>query len=179
MENSDLRHSKPNWGLRATLNALAIGLDAPDSYEMTLQDMWHNGAKRLLLVLIGISVVILLIVGSVAAGIFYMSFRLDKINMQVSVVSAKQEEMVGQVKGNVDAIAGLTDSVNEGWNTFQKSAPTLPVPQIADEVVGKPEVLIKPPIAKSKPTQTPKVKTVIKYKSRPKPTPAPWFRWKK
>lgn len=141
---------------------------------MTISEMWHNGSKRLLVILIVISVVILLIVGGVAAGVFYLSFGLQKVNSKVGLVSDRQNEIVVQVKENVDSISTLSKSVNEGWQTFQKANPTQPIPQIADiQAVpeGKTEVVLKPALAKPKPTSTPKVRTVIKYKARPKPTP--------
>lgn len=144
---------------------------------MSFKELWHNGAKRLLLVLICVSLVILLVVGGVAAGIFYLTIRIQNIDSKVESVSDIQGDISGKVEANTASITDLSSSVNEGWQTFQRSNPTQPVPQIADVQVpaeGKTEVVIKPPLAKPKASPTPKTKTIIKYRSRSRPTPKPF-----
>lgn len=139
---------------------------------MTFKDMWHNGSKRLLVILIVISVVILLVVAGVAAGIFYLSIRMEKI-------SAKQGDIVGQVNDNTTSISNLSRDVNKGWQSFQKENPTQPVPQILDG--EKPAVVLVPAIESPTPEPAPtvqtrvKTRTVIKYKAKPTPTPFRFF----
>lgn len=165
------RNADRRFGIAS--DVVEVGAHAENPPQMSFKELWHNGAKRLLLVLIVIAVMILLVVGGVAAGIFYLTIRIQKIDN-------KQGEIVNWVATNTSSITDLSNSVNEGWQTFQRSNPTQPVPQIADvteQPAGKTEVVVKPPIAKPKPTSTPKIqtRTVIKYKKRPTPKPFKLF----
>ena len=156
-------------------DALAVGLYSADPPEMRgLRELWQNGTKRLLIVLIVISTVIMLLAGGVAIGIFVLDGRVRKIANNQTTIS-------DQVAENTDAIDDFQKAVNQGWQSYQDANPTQPVPQIVETEAkdeSKSEVVIKPPLEVARPSPaapTPVVKertrTVIKYKSRPTPTP--------
>jgi len=157
-------------------DALAVGLYSADPPEMRgLRELWQNGTKRLLIVLIVISTVIMLLAGGVAIGIFVLDGRVRKI-------ASNQTDISAQVLENTDAIDDFQKAVNQGWQSYQDANPTQPVPQIVETEAkdeSKSEVVIKPPLEVPKPSPaapTPIVKQrkVIEYRYRSRPTPTPW-----
>lgn len=135
-----------------------------------MKEMWHNGGKRLLLILIIISCVILLVVGSVALGIFVLDSRIRTVKTKIEAVAGNQEDISARVDDNTEALKDYGKAVNEGWKTFQDSNPTQPIPQVS-ESDPKADIVVIPAKSKPKPSATPKTRTLIKYKARPTPTP--------
>jgi len=145
------------------------------------RELWQNGTKRLLVVLIVISVVIMLLAGGLLVGIFVLDFRIRSSQKAIDVVADNQKAIESKVSENTDAIDDFQKAVNQGWQSYQDANPTQPVPQIVETEAkdeSKSEVVIKPPLEVARPSPaapTPVVKertrTVIKYKSRPTPTP--------
>lgn len=157
--------------------------DTPSDEPMIpLHEMWHNGGKRLLGILIVISCLILLLCAGVALGIFVLDTRIKGLTVRVGVVEGdkslaeNQADIRRKVDANTVAITDYQNAINESWKKFQEHNPTQPVPQITEPSQssdGKSDVIVIP--AKSKPTPAPKPKTrtVIRYKKQP--TPKPWW----
>lgn len=140
---------------------------------MSFRELWHNGAKRLLLILIAISFFILLLAAAIFGGIFVLTDRVQTISKKQKEMLDTQQTLSDIVGENTSAIKAHEDTVNQQWLAFQQHTPTLPVPQADSEPDGKAEIVMLPP--KQKPTPAPKPKTIIKYKSRPTPTPFRFF----
>lgn len=142
---------------------------------MSFSELWHNGAKRLLLILIAISFFILLLAAAIFGGIFVLTDRVQAISKKQKEMTDVQSMIASIVNDNTSAIKAHEDAVNEQWLAFQQHSPTFPVPQTEEEN-GKSDIIIVPP--KEKPTPTPrppKPKVIIRYKSRPTPTPFRFF----
>ena len=82
--------------------------------------IWHNGGKRLLRILIGISCVIFLIVAGVALGIFVLTDRVTKLQTRVEDVAGNQSAVSNRVDANTEAIKDYETAINEGWKKFQE-----------------------------------------------------------
>ncbi len=152
-----------------------------------LKEMWHNGAKRLLGILIVISCVILLLCAGVVLGIFVLDGRIRGLNQRVGVVEGEkslaenQAEIRRKVDANTVAITDYQNAINESWKAFQNHNQSLPVPQITEPTKGsdgKVDVVVIPPQAKPTPLPKEKIKTrtVIRYKKQPTPKPQWWQR---
>jgi hypothetical protein len=144
----------------------------------TIKEMWANGSRRFLLVIVvlcGVSTFILFMTG---VGMIVLDWRVRKMWVQNLRMEHDIDEAARISIGNREQIKRTEDKIihegNDRWLVFQSEHPTFAVPIInpEDKVID-----VKPAV--SSPTPNPSPKVIVKQHTvrvyRKAPTPKPWW----